>query len=534
MSADTEARPGTDPVLLLNSRDVIRSRHWRDRSVVPVALIAAAMAVASTVYYFRHDQLLGYQDSYSHLEIARRILTAQTTGLAQLGGIWLPLPHLLEALFAWNWTLYRTGLAGSIVNGAAFVVSTVYLYRIVLALKPGRRMAAFAGAMVFATNANMLYQQATAMDELPLFAFTLAAVYGLINWVKTRRAACLLGAAVGSMGAMLCRYEAWFLAIVYLITTVIMARRMGYNWRDVRGLGLVFAVIGVACSAIGWLLYNWLIFGSPVNFLYGSDSSADQMSHFVGDTEKGSWSRTLDAYGTTLQSDLGWFVIVLAIAGLVVFIARERFSAKSLPVLALASVIPFYIYSLESGQEPLEVPALNDALLNLRFGLIALLPAAILIGYLLGSLPKWPHRASSAALCAALAALCLIAIRAGNVVLPYEAVQDNNAQAYQAEAAAFLENDTSGRILINLTGNERVAFPVLKRLIYEGSKGPDGPLWQVALTDPQAEQIQVIVMRYAGAAGQDEIYQDLRGTRAMAAYHLVYKNADYEVFALAS
>jgi len=79
----------------------------------------------------------------------------------------------------------------------------------------------------------------------------------------------VLTASLASMLAMLCRYENWFLGPVYVICVAVMARGLGYNWRDVRGLGLVMAVFGVAASSTGWLLYNWLIFGSPLYFLHG-------------------------------------------------------------------------------------------------------------------------------------------------------------------------------------------------------------------------------------------------------------------------
>jgi len=519
-----------DPVLTLESRDVLRGRHSRDRGVLLVALTAAAMSIATTAYYFHKNELLGYQDSYSHLEIARRVLVSQTTGIAQLGGIWLPLPHLMQALFAWNWTLYRTGLAGSIVSGLCLVTGSVYIYRIILALSPGKRAAAFAGAMVFAANPNMLYQASTSMDELPLYAFTLMAVHGLVRWAVTKRAVHLLTASVGSLLAMLCRYEAWFLGGMYFLCVIVMAKQMGYRWREVRGLTLIIGSFGVFVPAAGWLLYNWMIFGNPLNFMFGADSSADQMSHFVGDAEKGNWPLTFKDYGITLSSDVGLFVLGAAVLSLVVFLLRERMSNRSMPILALCSVIPFYLYSLENGQEPLEVPTLNDALLNLRFGLIALLPCAILIGYLLSCIPRnWLRTCLSAGMIGAVAGICAMAVMTNNVVLPVEASQENYAQRYQAQAADYLVNHTNGMILINLVGNERVAFPVLNRVIYEGSKGPTGPLWPLALKNPSGEGIETIVMRDGGASGTDLVYDGLHNSPTLKGYRKVYTNADYEI-----
>ena len=43
----------------------------------------------------------------NHMLIARRVLMADTPGAAQLGAVWLPLPHILMLAFIWNnWAFY--------------------------------------------------------------------------------------------------------------------------------------------------------------------------------------------------------------------------------------------------------------------------------------------------------------------------------------------------------------------------------------------------------------------------------------------
>ena len=82
----------------------------RDRTALAVGLVAVLLSTASTYYYFRRHLILGYQDSFSHLEISRRVVAGLSPGIAQLGGIWLPVPQLLQDLFSWNDALYRTGV----------------------------------------------------------------------------------------------------------------------------------------------------------------------------------------------------------------------------------------------------------------------------------------------------------------------------------------------------------------------------------------------------------------------------------------
>ena len=166
---------------------VIRLGRTRDRTPLLVGLIAAGLSIASTYYYLVHQLVLGYQDSFSHLEISRRVVSGLSPGIAQLGGVWLPLPQLLQGLFSWDYTLYRLGLAGAAVSMASYVAATVLLYRLIGLFSGDRRWPAVAGAMVFAVNVNVLYQQSTSMDELPFYAFTIAAVYYLVKWGETRR-----------------------------------------------------------------------------------------------------------------------------------------------------------------------------------------------------------------------------------------------------------------------------------------------------------------------------------------------------------
>src|SRR5260370_41160410 len=104
------------------------------------------------------------------------------------------------------------------------------------------------------------------------------------------------------------------------------------------------------------------------------------------DINVGDWLLTLKGYGYAVGSDLGLAVLALAGVGLIVFLIAERFSAKSRPVLGLLTIIPFFLYSLEAGYEPISLPQ-QGILRNYRVGLVVAVPAAILIGYLGSKFP---------------------------------------------------------------------------------------------------------------------------------------------------
>jgi hypothetical protein len=503
-----------------------------DWTAVAVGFIAGALSAASTFYYFRHHLVLGYQDSFSHLEISRRVVAGLSPGIAQLGGVWLPVPQLLQAMLSWNDTLYRTGLAGSAVSMSCYVASAVLLYKLIRVLSGGRRWPAVAGAMVFASNVNVLYQQATPMDELPFYAFTIAAIYYLVQWGETRNPTKLLTGSMASMLAVLCRYEGWFLAGVYVICVIVMARRLGYSWRDTRGLAFISGVFGLIIPVAAWMLYNYMIFDNPLYFADGPQSSAAQVTQRHETLNVGNWALTVRGYGYAVRSDLGLGVIMAAALGLVVFLAAERFSARSIPVCGLLAVLPFYLYALESGQVPMSMPG-QSGLLNYRFGLVAAIPAAILIGCLLARLARSVVPVAAMATALGLAAISAASFASHQVVLATEAAQDLSAQAGQIAAGNFLAGHTTGLILIDIIQNERVGFTVVDRTIYVGTKEAGRNQWPAVLADPRAYAVRVIVMRLPSPAEPaDAVYAALHDSPRLSPYHVVYRSQSYLIYEL--
>lgn len=506
----------------------------RDLTTLAVGLVAAVLSIASTYYYFRRHLILGYQDSFSHLEISRRVVAGLSPGIAQLGGIWLPVPQLLQDLFSWNDALYRTGLAGSAVSMVCYVASTVLLYRLIRIYSGERKWPAVAGAMVFATNVNVLYQQSTSMDELPFYAFTIAAVYYLVKWGETRNPTDVLAASIASMLAVLCRYEGWYLAAVYVICVMVMALRSGYSWRDTRGLALASAIFGLLIPTGGWLLYNFMIFNNPLNFENGPDSSAAQMAERHIDINIGNWPLTLNGYGYAVLSNLGLAVIMVAALGLVVFLAAERFSARSVPVLGLLTIVPFFLWTLEAGKEPLSMPQ-QSGLLNYRFGLVVVIPGAILIGYLISRLRGPVVLPAALASILALAAMSGLSFGRHQVVLATEAAQDLSAQQAQIQAGTFLAQHTTGLILLDIVQNERVGFDVVDRTIYDGTREAGTNRWAAVLRNPQAYGIRVIVMRLPNPAEPvDVAYFALHDSPRLRSYRLIYHSQAYLIYGLSA
>src|SRR6478609_2816028 len=110
--------------------------------------------------YAALDLTLSHYDARGHLVVSRRIFDSITPGWQQIGAVWLPLPHLLNAVPVQIDAFYRTGASALAISAASFAIATGSIAWIVAALT-GSASAGLAGAAVFALNPNGLYLQAT-------------------------------------------------------------------------------------------------------------------------------------------------------------------------------------------------------------------------------------------------------------------------------------------------------------------------------------------------------------------------------------
>src|SRR5690242_14425651 len=341
-------------------------------------VIAAAclVSVAAYLHFYPHGQTIAYGDAKSHLLIARRVLFAGTPGAGQLGGVWLPLPHILMLPLIWNNWAFYSGFAGSAVMMAAYVVCSVLVYKFVWQLTR-RHWAAAAGTAVFALNPNVLYMQGTPMTELLMFAAMMGAAYGLLRWTQTGHHLYLLGAGFSALLCALTRYEGWTLAVALtavvlygsltrlrlaarlvitgLVTAcpllaaigvvrlgwvagavIVPAALLGYawlrrryhgnDWDGTEGKLLTFGILG-ATGPLAWMSWNWAIFGSAFAFQNGAYAKP---SLWVDSGEKAVhniWI-SLRTYEIATVDNVTPLVTVLAVAGLLVYLWRFRRAAQ--------------------------------------------------------------------------------------------------------------------------------------------------------------------------------------------------------------
>lgn len=504
------ASAGGGPAVVLTDPDEVRPAT-REESF-PVALAAVLLAFLALMVSFTRGYLLLYGDAVAHLGIARRILDSHNPGLVQLGGVWLPLPHLLMLPFVQKMEWWQNGLAGAWPSLICYIVSVVGLYRLARRMMTPRW--AIAAAAFYALNPNLLYLATTAMTE-PLFLAILiwttlltvecvAGIQASLPTVVVRRL-MLLGLLI--VAAVFTRYDGWILgAAVWCVLTVTLARCRGV-WRRVAPSFVIFTLLAVA-GPISWLAYNQHFFHDPLDFLRGPYSAAaiDKKTSAPGSPHYHGWHNpgwALLLYTRTAQIDAaawetGFLVMAGALAGLILAIRRRL----ALPALLLWMPLPFYVYSIAYGSVPIFIPQLwPHSFYNLRYGM-EMLPAFAVFTFLLLDWVqlRWSKTRPLAMRFFQPVALLLIAVNAvwmihGLPLVLKEAVANSTTRvAFEMSLARELKTFPAGVPILMYNSDHVGAIQgaglPLRQTVNEG----DYDSWKAALSAPAEHAVYVVAI----------------------------------------
>src|SRR6266699_401300 len=222
------------------------------------ALFAIIVIALSSLYYFYSRGLSNlYGDGLAHVEGARRLFDSMTPGYPEIGSAWLPLYHILASPLALNTFLWRTGLAGSLISAAAYVVTAWFLFR--LSFELNRHL--FAGVLslvIFCLCPSMAYLASAPLTEPLALMWAVLVVFGLFRFQQAGKTGVLIGTALAAFFGTLTRYDGWFL-LPFAAAFVFWAR--SGPWRIRFRPALIFSLI----AGIGPFL--WLLHGA---YRYGN------------------------------------------------------------------------------------------------------------------------------------------------------------------------------------------------------------------------------------------------------------------------
>jgi len=317
------------------------------RLPVAAACASAIGGAVAAAHYHRLGLTLTHYDARGHLVVARRIFDSITPGWQQIGAVWLPLPHLLNALPVQVDLFYRSGASAVAISVASFAVAAGAIAWIVRALT-GSAVAAAAATATFALNPNVVYLQSTPMTEPLLLATTTVAVAMLMAWTRAPAAtpATLVANAASGPGpravgvafalACLTRYEAWPVTCAALAGAVWARRRRGDPFaRAVRDAATI--AIYPTAAVIGFVIFSRVVIGQ---WFVASDFFVPE-NKALGDA---SAAAKEIAWGAAMLSGgaLAWLGGIGAAAALAIGLAsRRRSDAVLVAALATMAAVPW-------------------------------------------------------------------------------------------------------------------------------------------------------------------------------------------------
>ncbi len=478
---------------------------------VATIIITCLASVSACIYFFLKHQILLYNDAFSHMRIARSVFDSATPGIAQLGGIWLPLPHILMLPFIWNDFLWHSGLAGSFVGMVCYVISARYLYLSARQLTKNRAIS-FTAALVFILNPNILYLQATPLSELVCICMLTTACYYFLMWTQKDTLNYLILAAGATFLATLARYDGWALFAALFVFIAIVGLLKRQRIAQISAHLIVFSILG-GFGIVLWLIWNKIIFGDPLFFQHSAFSSQASQTGFLQSGTLYAYHNlwmALKTYTLNAMETTGSVIFIGAAIGFVVYFSRRRLSPEMLATLAFAVPFGFYILSLYTGQAiiwvPGSVPATaNVQLFNVRYGSEAVIPAALFLATLVAriyevflqrrvSIRVRMMRLTSQSLFSLVVLAQVVFIISGGAIALQDGefglscAQPHLVNVYLAEHYAggkILQDVTTGDYSLSETGID------FKNTIYDGS----GQLWQQAIAHPEQTVNWIVVAR---------------------------------------
>ena len=349
-----------------------------------VFLVATGLGTWALWLYSEANLTLAYGDAIAHLNTSRRMVDSVTPSFSQLGSVWLPLPHLLMLPTIWNDTLWHTGLSGSIVSVLAFGLSTAYIYRSIYALTQNG-VGALLGSALFATNANLLFMQATPMAESLTIFLVLGATFHLLRWVQGGSLIHFMLSATFVIAATMTRYEDWILVPAGLAVVAVTSFHRHRSVGHVEGFTLAWGTL--ACYGVFlWFLYNQVIFGDMLYFSSGGGGATTYASLAEADgflPTKHDPLVSTSVFGWAVIDNLGLPLVVASATGSVLLMVSRVPLPIKLVALLPFSLFVFHVVSLTAGQSVLWSPhSFPNDFYNSRYGLLILPAAVITAGYL--------------------------------------------------------------------------------------------------------------------------------------------------------
>ncbi len=521
-----------------------------------ILYIASALISISAIVYFMLNgyQNLGNYDAVARINIARKITDSLTPGVGQLGGIWLPFPQILMIPFVQSEFMWKTGLAGALISGTAFVFGAVYLQKLTFLLTKSLSASLLVWFM-FVANINILFLQTMALSEVFFLTSLTMVLYFLTKWMQSHTLQHFLASAFFLIVITLTRYEGYFVLIGATLVVLIECLRAyrKESLQKVEGMMLLFlttAGFGVFLWCIyGFLFYNdflhWLNLYSDgkiqvstaTQTVSENTDKAFEVTEYSLATAFNIYTQVILWMNGKITTFIGLFGFVLLLGVMIKNGFKGKEVQKYMPLMIISVVLfAFLVYGYQRGfipeinLPPELIPVENRKSFtiysdsNMRYGIILAPCILLLAGF----------AAAKSRILYLIIALLFAAQLGANVYKP-QSLQYSLPILWPystlTQVDPFLELYDEGAILIGANAHEDFMFQTglpYKSFIYEGTRD----FWIESLNDPARYADWVI---YDDAVEGDTVFYFMSDEARMILqrdFELVYDVRGFKIWHL--
>jgi hypothetical protein len=454
----------------------------KPRAPIGLLVFAAALAAGAAAAYFfaAHGLTLAHYDARGHLIVARRVTDSLTPGWRQLGALWLPLPHVLNAVpVMWDWN-YRTGFSAVAINIFAMAAGLGALAQFV-SRRTSSTAAGGTAAAVVLLNPGVLYLSSTPMTEPLLFAFCWLALNSADRRLDSPEPYSPLPNPGPWMAfAALTRYEAWPVSFVMTILTALSRRTDRVR---------TFARLAIwpAAAAGAFLMFGRLSLGrffADADFFTADNPAAHHPVTAL--------SQIFHGYVTIA----GWPVVVIAIAGIAVVLGAAIRTRSARPLLPLslfaAALLPLTAF-------------LDGHPYRVRYMIALVAASGALAGDAIAAIPvrSWRIAAAAFLLAATIWTRPPLALDAPMI---RESQRETGTQADRAAVTDYLRAHSDGRAILasqNSLGHYMQELSAIGMPLRSFINAGNGDLWAAALAHPERHAGWIMIEELA--EGGDEL-----------------------------
>ncbi len=494
-------------------------------------IILCVISIDTFIFFYTNGLGLAYNDARSHLDIGRRVVEGLKPGIAQLGSVWLPLPHILMIPTIWNDFFWHSGLSGALVSMFSYIGTAIFIYLYLKGLSVGL-FGRIIAVTIFALNLNILYLQSTAMTEMLLIVTSTASAYYLMLWYKKDKTLDLIKSGFWVTLASLTRYDGWFLFIINAFLVILRSfTKLQVSFKEkyqrMEGSLILFSTLA-AFGIFLWFGWNKLIFNDFLFFAFGPYSAKVQQEQLAAAGNlitKGNLLASIKAYGYSIFYNIGTFSVVLSAIGYIVVLLDKKLSrAVKIATFSLLSPLFFNILALYLGHSVLYIQGINgNTWFNVRYGILLIPALAIFIGFLMDRLVSL-----RLILVGLLIFVTFFSFTSFDAVTIDDA-RVGSSQKNVTEISGWLNQNTKdkeGFILISAASHDAIIFSSglpMSKFIHEGT----GAYWESATTNPEHWARWIVMRTYDN---NDATYKAVSKTPDFAHYDLVAKYPFADVY----